>query len=616
MSATTMYQCSPGEKTFAYQDRLPSLPLPSLSHTLEKYLQSVRPHVSDEEYMQTSFVIRQFKVGVGKELHEKLEEKAKKERNWLESWWQNVAYLDIRTPIAPFISTGGTGPYYKHYWPAKDGTQIERCALCLYYTLQCWKMIYKEEMRPEKDRHGNFLCMNQFYRIFNTCRVPGKKRDQLLHFFKTESEGDIPQHVMVLCSGHVFILTVTDDYKELLTPPELQKQMQYIRDTCDQQPKGPSVGILTAHNRSTWAELHSELQSIHPDNYRNLKLIEESIMVVTLEDTSPKNETEMFQDAIAGNPTNRWFDKSVNLIAFKNGLMGSNNDHAPIDGMANVVVTYYIDCCVKENKGVWNGSQDVRKLPLPEKLNFYLNDHLYQGIKEAKDMYLESAKLFDCKVVDYNKYGRQFVRAFNLHPDTHMQLTLQYTYYKLYGKPAPTYETGTTRVYWHGRTETIRSCTMEALQWIKAMADPLLSPSEKLNLMLEAAEKHNQLRSEAQKNQGCDRHLLGLYLIAMEEGVSIPQLFLEPAFVKSGGGGNFVLSTSFLGFTTCLGGCAAMVKDGYGCFYNIEPKRMSIFISRWQNSSVTNLDTFGNCLVECLDEMKELLEHKSTTARL
>lgn len=71
----------------------------------------------------------------------------------------------------------------------------------------------------------------------------------------SESEGDIPQHVMVLCSGHVFILTVTDDYKEQLSPPELQKQLQYIRDTCDQQPKGPSVGILTAHNRSTWAEV-------------------------------------------------------------------------------------------------------------------------------------------------------------------------------------------------------------------------------------------------------------------------------------------------------------------------------------------------------------------------
>lgn len=50
-------------------------------------------------------------------------------------------------------------------------------------------------------------------------------------------------------------------------------------------------------------------------------------------------------------------------------------------------------------------------------------------------------------------------------------------------------------------------------------------------------------------------------------------------FYFSGGGGNFVLSTSFLGFTTCLGGCAAMVKDGYGCFYNIEPKRLVLVFS-------------------------------------
>ena len=39
--------------------------------------------------------------------------------------------------------------------------------------------------------------------------------------------------------------------------------------------------------------MHSELQSIHPDNYRNLRLIEESIMVVTLEEDNPQNESEV-----------------------------------------------------------------------------------------------------------------------------------------------------------------------------------------------------------------------------------------------------------------------------------------------------------------------------------
>ena len=52
----------------------------------------------------------------------------------------------------------------------------------------------------------------------------------------------------------------------------------------------------------------------------------------------------------------------------------------------------------------------------------------------------------------------------------------------------------------------------------------------------------------AMKGYGCDRHLLGFYLVSFEEGVEIPELFLDPAFFKSGGNGNYVLSTSCTGY--------------------------------------------------------------------
>ena len=41
-------------------------------------------------------------------------------------------------------------------------------------------------------------------------------------------------------------------------------------------------------------------------------------------------------------------------------------------------------------------------------------------------------------------------------------------------------------------------------------------------------------------------------------------------FFTSGGGGNFELSTSFVGYTPVFGGVAAMTNDGYGCFYHME----------------------------------------------
>lgn len=39
-------------------------------------------------------------------------------------------------------------------------------------------------------------------------------------------------------------------------------------------------------------------------------------------------------------------------------------------------------------------------------------------------------------------------------------------------RPAPTYETASTRAFYHARTDTVRSCTVEAYNWCQAMVNP------------------------------------------------------------------------------------------------------------------------------------------------
>ena len=60
----------------------------------------------------------------------------------------------------------------------------------------------------------------------------------------------------------------------------------------------------------------------------------------------------------------------------------------------------------------------------------------------------------------------------------------------------------------------------------------ILQPAEKLALFKGAHAKHLQLLKECASGEGCDRHLLGLYIIAQEEGRPIPELFTDPAFSK------------------------------------------------------------------------------------
>lgn len=61
----------------------------------------MKPHVTDEEYRQTEFIVQQFASGIGKELHKKLVEKASKERNWVRQ--TNIFQIHIGTLFSNLI---------------------------------------------------------------------------------------------------------------------------------------------------------------------------------------------------------------------------------------------------------------------------------------------------------------------------------------------------------------------------------------------------------------------------------------------------------------------------------------------------------------------------------
>lgn len=57
----------------------------------------VKPHLTREEYLQTQFVVNEFASGVGKELHKKLETRAKGMRNWVIKLMCHMYRLQVAT---------------------------------------------------------------------------------------------------------------------------------------------------------------------------------------------------------------------------------------------------------------------------------------------------------------------------------------------------------------------------------------------------------------------------------------------------------------------------------------------------------------------------------------
>ncbi|XP_064614131.1 peroxisomal carnitine O-octanoyltransferase-like [Liolophura sinensis] len=604
------------DSTFAHQESLPSLPIPPLDQTLSKYLDSIRPHVTNEEYLKTERLVRRFEEGAGRDLHRKLMSRATHQRNWLEKWWDEKAYLELRIPTGIMVNLGGP-TIVPQFWAAKEGTQCERAAMWIYYAMKYWGHLRKERLRPDRTNKGAVMSMNQYRRAFNTCKIPGLKKDQLLCHFKTEREGDCPTHVAVMCRGRIFTFdTFHAETDTQLTPPELEAQLSHIRSVCDSSAEGPGVGSLTGDERTPWAKIRARMISSHPENWACLQAIETAVVAVVLDDDSPRDESELLLRTLAGNSVNRWLDKSYSFIVHKNGLSSANCDHAPFEGVILVSLLNYVGMCLQRCGGQWQGTRSLRQLPNPRELVFHLEEAVLLSIKRARAVYDAVAKNLEVRVSEFRDYGKTFLRQHKLHPDTHVQLALQYAYYKTYARPAPTYETATTRQFYNGRTETVRSCTMEAMAWSKVMLDSGKPTSERLRLYLLAADKQNKLMEEAQSNHGCDRHLFGLYCLAEEEGMPIPEIFTDPSYSKSGGGGNFILSTSFLGYSPVYGGVVPMCENGYCVAYCIQNKLLTTVVTSWVSDKDTDCNQFTDTIHACLRQMGSLVQHREATARL
>lgn len=590
------------------------MPVPPLEKSLSKYLDAVQPFASEEEFKATVDIVRTFQEGVGKELHQKLLQRAKTKKNWLEEWWLDAGYLEVRIPTQLNMNIGGPGPYLEHWWPPEEGTQLQRASISTWHILQYWNLIRTERLNPQKS--GKIpLDMDQFRMLFSTCKVPGVEQDTIRNYFKTEREGPCPSHLVVMCRGRIFTFDAVCD-GQILSAPELLRQLSYVKECCDGEPEGDGVAALTSEERTRWALAREHLINIDPHNDTILETIQSSLFVISLDEakpySTPENYTNLTMEVLTGNPTIRWGDKSYNSISFADGTFGSNSDHAPYDGMVLVSMNWYLDQQIKVAEGKWRGSDAVRSVPRPEELVFTVNEEILRDINHAKRQYLESTQDLQMVCYAFTAFGKAAIKQKKLHPDTFVQLAKQLAYHKMHKRPGSCYETATTRTFYHGRTETMRPCTQESVNWCKAMMDPTCDVDAKRKAMLLAALKHKTLMAEAEKGGGFDRHLFGLYLIAKEEGRPIPDLFVDPLYAKSGGGGNFVLSTSLVGYTTILGAVAPMVHHGYGFFYRIRDDRIVVSISAWKSCRETDAASLFNNFSSSLHEMLVL----ATTSQL
>ena len=137
--------------------------------------------------------------------------------------------------------------------------------------------------------------------------------------------------------------------------------------------------------------------------------------------------------------------------------------------------------------------------PHVERLSFHTDDFVKDTISKVKKAYLDQLASLSFKYFILDDFGRTDCKKVGIGPDSVMQLAIQIAHHRLNGKFAPTYESCSTAIWRHGRTECLRPLTMEMRELATQMNRTYDKANEKelIQLFKNCSKKHLDLTKSA-----------------------------------------------------------------------------------------------------------------------
>ncbi|KAI6661345.1 Carnitine O-acetyltransferase [Oopsacas minuta] len=588
---------------------IPRLPVPPLEETLDKYLQVVRPLLSPDQFSKTQKIVEGFRTGAGPDLQKALQERAKVRDSWLHQWWLECAYLGFRLPVVVH-SSPGVSTFKQEF--STQNQLVSFCSKVVRSALEFHLDVLEDRLPP--DLMGSVaLDMSQYSNILASTRIPEKDIDSQRRPSREQS-----RHILVIHQGRFFKLPVFNREGVLATREAISSQIEAILRQSD-TPCKDKVGILTSLHRDKLVTARQELINT-PTNVTTLEQIETAIFTLCIDNPTPlvstseishlsdPTETTASRITLHGygssvHSANRWFDSGVQFLVGKDGYFGMNYEHSNADAPPVIKLFDKTIAASQEPSDVCACKDPL--LADPEELLWEISAVSQQHIAVAREEMDSLVADTDVQCFLFKEFGKDLPKSYRLSPDSFFQVALQLAYYKMHTKTPATYESGSTRKFYQGRTETIRSATMASLEFVQAFTQNVMSNEKLAHLLRQAVEAHRSYTIEAVNGQGVDRHLLGLKLISKEKGVLLPEIFSDPTYSHSL---HITLSTSQVPsqhqLTLCFG---PVVPDGYGVCYNPRENEFRICVSTFRSCPTTSTAGMIKCIEESLMQMQHTL---------
>ncbi|MCL1829119.1 MAG: choline/carnitine O-acyltransferase [Oscillospiraceae bacterium] len=549
---------------------LPSLPVPDLGETCAVLKQTVNPLLTPEVREKTFAAIDRFSVE-GEALQKLLTGRKNAmahNESWLRQYWDDVT-LAYRESL----------PVNMNYCFELDISALGDGALPKLISSVCARLteLRYETLPPETTKTGYF-SMDTLRSLIYT-RIPCASRDVLYNPPLTA-----PETVSVLCKGHCFIMTVVNEKGELLAPPAIAEALIEIRRLAEDSGEAPPVGALTAAGREEAADARALLQQSIV-NRMSSESLEKTVFTVCLDDEPPTGET-FGRTLIGGDCANRWFDKSLQIIATPGGKIGVNIEHAGCD--AGIWIHLLGRAFGAVRAGDLPDGKGKTHIRAAERDISPKIAELLRDMKKTFESAVKSMTIGQRKITDAS---RELIKSKKCSPDAFAQLLYQTAYYKEKKCFRSVYESVSARAFYQGRTENFRPVTDESAAFVKALAEGK-DGNDLLSEKFRAAEKaHLAGLERRQKALGPERHLTGLQLMyTMYANAPKGKNLIKPEIFEDEGYGilrHDAMSTSNI-TADCVDffGFPPVVEEGLGIGYCTKADALHLLVTSYDKSGI------------------------------
>ena len=581
-------------------DNLPTYPLPEMLETLERFLEWVRPLISEEEYMNTSHLVESFMASDdAKKLDKKIQEiGSNDDDSWIFNYWFKT-YLKSREAFVPYINVPIV---YEN--PKIDKFTISKKAAALIYALAHSYCDFKENPSGEYYVGKKRFSSDQFHGVFAS--INHIQRDMNSYYINS----NFSSNVVVIYRNHIYSLEVIDSENKVCNLNSIHNTVKEIYSDS-LLPLLPNINFVTAQPNKDLAGDYLSQVLEDPDNEKLYKKIKDSIFVLNLDENSPSTPIEeLYSSSMDSKYFNRWHGKGLEFSISKNGIISLINDHSFCDGGTSVYLVDKMNPFLEK----LDFKDSLDKVSYDE-LFFHIDDDMSPKLMKSFEDYKLLMASFKTSYLDLENLSRRKLRKHGvLSGDGFFHMALQAAQEMTFNDIQNTYISVDMRMFFRGRTESNRPVTPESKAFVHEFLnskEDILKERKLLKIALNAHHGRNVL---CRSGKGVDRYLYLLERV-YDEFKDELDLNQKPPILDSLAyktlSSNRIVATSFAHENLKYCHFPPVDEESFGIYYLVSDKSFAVITSFSQDEET--MKRFNDNLKYSIDRMLEIISYGSSS---